>query len=57
MKDNFLVVNTDSSRSIGSASYRYGYQEIYENYLQQFKNQTVNYLIEKTSQQIEKGIT
>lgn len=36
---------------MGSVTFQYGYKEIYDNYLNQFKNKHVNNLLEKTYNQ------
>lgn len=56
MKDTFLVVDTGSSRSMGSVSFGYGYEEIYRSYLQQFKNPAINKILKETYDSISLGI-
>ncbi len=47
MKDNYLFTNSEQTRSLGSISFSYGYKEIYENYLSQFKNKKVNEILKQ----------
>lgn len=55
MKDNYLYMNSEETRSLGSISYSYGYQEIYENYLSQFKNKKVKNLLKKNYEELVNG--
>ena len=37
----FILDNNASTISIGSSSYQYGYREVYDSFLAQFKNKAI----------------
>lgn len=45
IRDNLLVLDNASTVSIGSATFQYGYKEIYENYLNQFRSKHIQHLL------------
>lgn len=47
MRENLLILDQNSTVSLGSVSFQYGYRELYDIYLAQFKNKTVTHMLDK----------
>ena len=47
------MMNSEDTRSLGSIVFSYGYSEVYDNYLSQFKNKTINSLLRRTYDSIK----